>query len=235
MPRLLTRAAVVAVTAAATLALIAGPALAHVTVHPDHATQGGYAKLTFRVPTERDNASTVKLVVHFPRRAPIPTVSVKPHPGWSFQTRTRKLAKPIKTEDGTISQAVSTITWTADSPASAIKPGEFDEFAVSAGPLPKVKTMRFPAIQTYSSGEVVRWIQTAAPGAPEPKHPAPTLHLSASGDPGSSSGPSVTAASQSDHSSGGSSASLALAIAALVIAILAAAAALVLRRNSAGQ
>ena len=44
----------------------AGPASAHVTVNPREAMQGGYAKLAFRVPNERDDASTVKVEVHLP-------------------------------------------------------------------------------------------------------------------------------------------------------------------------
>lgn len=37
--------------------------------------------------------------------------------------------------------------------------------------------MTFTAIQTYSNGDVVSWIQTSVKGAPEPDHPAPVLRL----------------------------------------------------------
>ncbi len=63
-------------------------------------------------------------------------------------------------------------------PAGGIKPGEFDEFRLSAGPLPKVDSLSFRAIQTYSDGTVVKWIETAAQGSTaEPEHPAPTITL----------------------------------------------------------
>ena len=39
-----------------------------------------------------------------------------------------------------------------------------------------VTELAFPAVQTYSSGEEVAWIDTAADGA-EPEHPAPTVQL----------------------------------------------------------
>lgn len=56
-----------------------------------------------------------------------------------------------------LTEAVRTITWTADSKADAIVPGEFDEFDISVGPLPEnVDQMTFKAVQTYDSGEVVR-------------------------------------------------------------------------------
>jgi uncharacterized protein len=145
------------------------PAWAHVTVSSTDATQGGYAVLTFRVPNEEAGASTTKLVVHFPDATPIRSVLVQPHAGWT--------AKRVTSPGG----AVTEIDWTADSPASGIAPGEFDEFRVSAGPLPKVKTLAFAAIQTYSDGTVVSWNETAAPGSAEPDHPKPMLTLAPAG------------------------------------------------------
>lgn len=77
------RSAVLAVAVALALLSFAAPASAHVTVNPPQAKQGGYAKLTFRVPTETDNASTTKLQVFFPAHAPVASVLVKPRQGWS--------------------------------------------------------------------------------------------------------------------------------------------------------
>ena len=65
----------------------------------------------------------------------------------------------------------------------ALNPGEFDLFTISAGPLPtKTSKLTFKAMQTYSDGDVVSWIQQTAKGAPEPEHPAPTLTLTAASD-----------------------------------------------------
>src|SRR4051812_36870977 len=52
MRRTFLRGLAVAVGAAATVLLVAGPAAAHVTVNPSDATQGGYTKVAFRVPNE---------------------------------------------------------------------------------------------------------------------------------------------------------------------------------------
>ncbi len=63
--------------------------------------------------------------------------------------------------------------WTADSAAAQIKPGEFQEFPVSLGPLPTdTDKLVFKAVQTYSDNSEVSWIQE--PGA---EHPAPVLSL----------------------------------------------------------
>jgi periplasmic copper chaperone A len=170
------RAAVVAGLTAGALVLSAGAAAAHVTVNPNEETQGGYAKLAFRVPNESDTASTVKLQVQFPQDSPFASARVKPHEGWTAKIATSKLDEPVTNADFTIEEAVSSITWTAQRGVK-IGPGEFDEFEVSVGPLPEKESLAFPAVQTYDDGEVVRWSEQVKEGAPEPEHPAPTLAL----------------------------------------------------------
>lgn len=231
--RSLTRLGLVALASLTLVVVAAAPAFAHVTVQADTATEGGSAKITFRVPTEVDNASTTALRVSLPRATPIASVAVQPQPGWSFRVTTAKLAKPIQTDDGPVTTAVTEIAWKADSAASAIKPGEFGEFSIAAEPLPKTTSLRFPALQTYSNGSVVRWIQVAAPGAPEPEHPAPTLALSAAGAAsGSATTGSESHAASSTPAASGSGTALALSIVALVIAVLGVAAGvLALRRG----
>jgi uncharacterized protein YcnI len=166
----------VALAAAAVAVFAVAPgASAHVTVNPNTATQGGYTKITFRVPTEKDNASTTKVEVDLPADHPIASISLKPVAGWTAESTTTKLATPIKSDDGEITDAITKIVWTADT-NSAIKPGQFQEFDVSLGPLPEVDQLVFKALQTYSDGDIVRWIDEPS-GNTEPEHPAPVLKL----------------------------------------------------------
>ncbi|PZG02364.1 hypothetical protein C1J01_47390, partial [Nonomuraea aridisoli] len=153
-----------AVLAAVLVAVLPAVAFAHVTVTPDTLTQGGYAALTFRVPNERDDASTTKIQVQLPPEAPLASVSVKPHPGWTYEITEARPATPVEAHGAEVTEVVSTITWTADED-SAIKPGEYDEFSISAGPVPQTGQLVFKTLQHYSDGEVVRWIQDPAPGA----------------------------------------------------------------------
>lgn len=167
---------VVAVGALAALAVMTliGTAWAHVTANPGTAQQGGYTKISFRVPNERDTASTTRVEINFPTDHPIASVATRPLPGWTVTAQKTKLDKPIKTDDGEISEVVSKITWTG----GKITPGSFEEFDVSMGPLPTdTDELVFKALQTYDNGEVVRWIDTAPEGAPEPEHPAPVVKL----------------------------------------------------------
>jgi uncharacterized protein YcnI len=171
------RLALLVAVAFGALVALAAPAVAHVTVASSDATPGGDAVVTFTVPTESDTASTTKLVASIP---PIASVAVRPVPGWTVTTKTSKLATPLKSDEGDVTSAVSEITWTATSAASAIKPGQFGEFDISVGPLPNAASVSFPAIQYYSDGTVVKWIEQAAPGSKtEPEHPAPTLKITA--------------------------------------------------------
>lgn len=176
------RGMVVTVVAVVAVVLVgSGVAEAHVTVQPSSAPKGGFQILSFSVPNEKDDANTTQLDVEIPTKYPIAFVSVKPMTGWTIATEKTKLAKPAKTEAGTITEAISKVTWTAT--AGGLEPGQFDLFTISAGPLPtKTGKLTFKALQTYSNGDVVRWIQTTAKGAPEPEFPAPVLSLTKPSD-----------------------------------------------------
>lgn len=167
------RAAALASLAALTVVGAATAASAHVTANPKSAEQGSYAKVSFRVPNERGDASTTKVVVHLPVDHPLASVSVRPAPGWTVKAEKSKLPKPIESHGGELTEAVTTITWSG----GEIEPGQFQEFDVSMGPLPTdTDQIVFKADQTYSNGEVVKWEDEPAEGA-EPEHPAPTLKL----------------------------------------------------------
>jgi uncharacterized protein YcnI len=232
MRKTLGRTSVVLVGAIAGV-LLAAPAFAHVTVNPGSATQGGYTKLTFRVPNEKDAANTVALEVDLPQDTPIASVSVKPVPGWTAVTTKTTLATPIKSDDGDITQAVTQIVWTA-SPDAVIKPGQFQEFDVSVGPLPQVDQIVFKALQKYSDGETVRWIDEPKAGV-DAQHPAPVLKLAKASSDTSASSLSVTGAAAApvlaSSSDSTAKAALGVGIAALVIALTGVGLALLRRRN----
>jgi uncharacterized protein YcnI len=153
---------------------LTGTAAAHVVTTPGSATQGSVANISFQVPDEEDTATTTKVEVAFPTDHPIASVDVKALPGWHVTITHTTLATPLESDDGPVTEAVSRITWSG----GAIAPGMFEDFTVSLGPLPTdTDRLVFKAIQTYSNGDVVRWIDTSTPGGTEPDHPAPTLRL----------------------------------------------------------
>ncbi|MEU4176869.1 YcnI family protein [Streptomyces sp. NPDC026589] len=180
----LSRIALAAGVAASTVLLIAGPAAAHVSVQPvGEAAKGGYATLNFKVPNERDQASTVKLEVNFPADHPLSSVTPQAVPGWKIDISKSKLDKPLEVHGKKITEAVSKVTWTADE--GEIAPGYFQQFPVSVGALPEdADQLVFKAIQTYDNKEVVRWIEEPTAGGEEPDSPAPVLKLTAAAEDG---------------------------------------------------
>ncbi|MET8760209.1 YcnI family protein [Lentzea sp. NPDC004782] len=156
--------------------LFPSTASAHVTVSPGTAEPGGYARVVFRVPNERADASTTRLEVSFPADHRFASVSVQPVPGWTATTRTEKADGAAQSDEDSSGQVVTGIVWEG----GTVQPGQFQEFGVSMGRLPTTNTkLVFKAVQTYSSGEVVRWIDVQTDGGPRPEHPAPTLSVAA--------------------------------------------------------
>jgi uncharacterized protein YcnI len=202
-------------TTAAVLALGIGSASAHVSVSSTDAAAGGFGELTFRVPTESDTASTTSLRVQLPTDSPIANVSIKPVPGWTAATSTTPLDPPVTDDDGNqVTEAISQITWTAGAGAG-IKPGEYQTFSISVGPLPDTDSLVLPTIQGYDDGSEVSWIDPTVKGQPEPEHPAPTLSLASSS--GSAEASTVSSRSSADSADSGPSG---VAVTALVLAII---------------
>jgi len=217
--------------------LLAGavPAWAHVSVSPSEATRGGFATLTFQVPNETDNANTTKVAVQFPQDHPIADASVRVVPGWTAAVTKKELTTPVTTDEGdTLTEAVNTITWTAT--GAGIAPGYFEQFQVSVGLPAEGDTLTFPALQTYSNGDVVRWIDPTTPGGAEPEHPAPTVTLTeGEGDHGTTS-TTVPAGSTASEKSDDDSDTLAIvAIVVGGVALLAAIGAIAASRRKASS
>jgi len=203
------------------LVLPAG-AQAHVSLHPNTLPAGSFPTIAIRVPSEEPNANTSKVAVQFPPGF----IGVSPAymPGWTSKVVTTKLATPVKTDEGTVSEQVSQITWSG----GKIPPEHFLDFPISTT-IPDSdagKTLAFKTVQTYSNGKVSRWI-----GPPSSEEPAPTVNVTAKGGlvqdvagteagPGSPQAATQTASASSKDDSD-DSASKGLGIAALAVGIVA--------------
>jgi uncharacterized protein YcnI len=211
--------------AAAAAALILAPAAtAHVTLHPDKVPADSFQRFSFQVPVEL-NSPTTKVEMKLP--VGITSVAVEPKTGWTWKTTTVKLAKPVKIEDETITDRVSTITWSG----GPIKPGEFDEFVITAHvPDTPGQTLIMPAVQTYANGKVVHWI-----GALTADEPAPHVTLTAAEPENASATTTTTSASSSTSDStdnGRANLALGLAIAGLIAGLAALALGMMRRRRA---
>jgi uncharacterized protein YcnI len=185
-----------AVTVVAVVAL-AGTAWAHVTVEPTSAPKGSDAVLTFIVPNEKENATTTKVEVQFPTDHPIADALVQAMPGWTSDVATLHVTSAIQTDNGPVNTAVKSVTWTATD-GKGITKDHFAQFAVSVGLPDDADSLTFPAIQTYSDGSTVNWVQVTPPGGPEPDDPAPVLTLTAGEAGGSTTASTVPAGTASN-------------------------------------
>ena len=156
-----------------------------------------------------------------------PSASYEPVPGWSVEVTTRQFDPPIQTEDGEITEGVDRIIWTADSEDDAIPPGAFKDFGLSVRiPGEAGDELTFRALQTYTGGEVVRWIGAEGSDNPaavvtvtEPvEDPASHGGGGSGGDAEASPTPAVTtaAAATTEDDGGGNG----LAIVALIVGAL---------------
>ena len=223
LTRPLARLGVVAVallTALAAALAGAGAASAHVSVSSADAAAGGFGKLTFRVPNESDTASTVALRISIPEESAMASLRVQPVPGWTVTTTSADLQTPLESHGEQVSSYVSVVEFRA-ADGAGIRPGEFQEFALSGGPFPDSDQLSFPAVQSYSDGTEAAWIEPTVAGQAEPERPAPVLTLTAPADVAHGAAATTTAtdtaaATGTGHSEAGPGA-LALFVAILAL------------------
>lgn len=161
-----TRIALCSTVVLAAFVLAAG-ARAHVSVHPNALPAGGFTVIAIQVPNERDRASTVKVDVKFPNGIYVASPAVVP--GWRARVISKKLPKPVEIEPGfSVSSRIDRVVFSG----GRIGPGRFLSFPVSIkAPAVKAGTLlTFKALQTYSNGDIVRWI-----GNPSSDEPAPQV------------------------------------------------------------
>src|SRR3712207_2286556 len=141
-----TRGGLLLGTVGAALVATAAPASAHVTIQPGSIEGGGFSVVSVRVPNERDGAATTKVRVVLPADQPLGSVQTTPVPGWRVTTAQRDLDEPLDFFGAELRAVVSQVTWTATD--GGVRPGQFQDFAISLGQLPDSGELTFKAIQT---------------------------------------------------------------------------------------
>lgn len=167
------RTTVATVLAVGMLALVAGPAVAHVTANPNTAVAGGRAATTLVVPHGCDGSPTVAVEVAIPDE--VDGVTPEQVAGWDVEV----------TDES--------VTWTAE-PGGALPEGQFRGFGLRLV-LPDTpgEVLWLPTIQTCEDGESA-WIEIPddLDGWGDLDHPAPYLELTAGEGDGHGAGASPT-------------------------------------------
>jgi uncharacterized protein YcnI len=208
------------------LLVLPAAASAHISLHPNTVPAGSNPTWEVRVPSEEEGANTVKVDMQVPPG--FTDASTEIPLGWTAKVLHTKLATPIQTDSGPVTEEVSEIIWSAKGPG--IPSGSFQSFPILAAVPDNAAghTLTFKVIQTYSNGKVVRWIE--APSSEQ--HPAPTVNVTAKGGvlqdvAGTEAGPGAvptgntsTTAAPASKSESSKGASKGLAIAALIVGAL---------------
>jgi uncharacterized protein YcnI len=149
-----------AIALATAVALVtAASASAHARISPPVSVANELQLYSLAVPTEKEGATTTKIVLTVPQGFSID--SFVPSPGW-----TRVLQQ---TGSGD-SAVVQKVTWTGGH-----VPTEEDSLFEFLAEAPKTGTYTFQVQQTYSNGEIVNWADPES-GA----NPAPTIEVKSS-------------------------------------------------------
>ena len=200
--------------------VVPAAAVAHVTIQPGEWEAGAFARMAVRVPNERDDAETTSITVQFPEN--VPSARFQNHPSCEREVQREPLAEPI--ED--LTERIVSVTWTCD---PAIPADGFDEFGISfqiPEDAAEGEEILFPATQTYSSGEVVEWIDPD----PEAESPAPRITVVAPAEEEEAEAPAATttdeaapvaAASSDDDDDNMSTVAIVFGIAGLVAGLAA--------------
>ena len=99
---------------------VATPAAAHVSIDPPSAPQGSTVKLSFIVPNEEDSRNGHQGADRVPdaaRHADSRSLR-RAEARMEIDGHEERLAEPIETDDGSISEVVSLIDWVALTPAT---------------------------------------------------------------------------------------------------------------------
>jgi uncharacterized protein YcnI len=153
MTTLLRRRSVFAILAASAGTLtLAGPAFAHAIVSPPVAETNVLQQFTLSVPTEKDGATTTRIVLDVP--AGFAVDSFEAEPGWT---------RAVKATGSGESAVVNTITWSG----GKVPTGEDSVFRMNAS-VPSAKTLAFTVRQYYSDGTVVDWSGPQGSDTPAP-------------------------------------------------------------------
>jgi uncharacterized protein YcnI len=142
------------VSIVAALALLApAVASAHARVSPAVSVKGELQLYSLAVPTEKENATTSKVVMTVPSGFGIDSF-VPPPPGW-----TQHVSQRGSGEEAVVTQ----VTWTGGKTPT----GQDSLFQFLAQP-GSAKTYTFLVQQTYSDGSIVNWSGSESSDAPAP-------------------------------------------------------------------
>jgi uncharacterized protein YcnI len=156
-------ATVLVVAAVATVFAVLGelpqadPAAARVSIVPGAVKGGGTETFAVRLANERQDTSTNRLELAFPDDYPVSILAVTSVKGWTARVSTRRLRE---VEGQAVRTVATSIVWEG----GRVGPGQFEQFLVTLGRLPRDGRLALTATQTYTNGDTEQWPGPSASG-----------------------------------------------------------------------
>lgn len=132
------------------LSIFAGAASAHVTIGPKETSQGAYEMFTVKVPSEKADVTTTKIQVLIPEEVNI--TRFEPKPGWNYEIEKDSADK------------ITSVIWTTE--GEGLSATEFGQFNMNGKVGDEATEIVWKAIQTYSDGSVVEWVEAQEANSP---------------------------------------------------------------------
>ena len=183
----------ISTVAAAVVALVAlaAPAFAHVTANPSEGPQEGRVTTFFNVGhgCDSDGPNTTQLSIQIPEG--VIGATPEDEPGWTAETKMRKLDEPIEGEGEEITEVVSEVIWTADEP---LDEHAFRQFGIGLNiAAPGEEVLYFPTVQQCEEG-AIRWVNIpdSLEAWGDTEDPAPYLELAPAEEEGATDTAALT-------------------------------------------
>ena len=162
--------------ALALMLTLASTAQAHVSLEWPAAFAGSSYKASFQIGHGCDASPTREVTIEIP--AGVRGVKPMPRPGWTLAIERAPLPKPEASHGKTVSDEVSRVTWTANTPQDMLQDAHYGEFVLRAALPAKEGALYWPVRQVCVQGRL-DWVQVPAPGARAQglDAPAPRLDL----------------------------------------------------------
>ncbi len=183
--------------------VLAPAASARVTVVPGSLAGGGTETFAVRLSNEQSDLVTTRLELTFPTDVVIPLAQVAAVGKWDVTVNMRPVEPPVTVDGEEVDEAVASIVWTG----GEVAPKQFEQFLVTAGPLPaEGGRLVLAAAQGYEDGTVDRWSEPGQKGwpgapmiaiAPDPDA-APAGRPAETGAPVAAASPPVAAAAAAE-------------------------------------
>ncbi|MEO7939487.1 MAG: YcnI family protein [Burkholderiaceae bacterium] len=143
------------------LALVIFPSYSHVVLGQPAALAGTSYRAALQVAHGCGASPTTTIRVQIPEQ--LRDAKPMPKPGWTLAVTSAPLRQPYTSHGSTVTEGVTEIVWTANSPETALPDAQYDEFVFRGGLAPVAGPVWFKVVQSCAQGSN-QWVEVPSSG-----------------------------------------------------------------------